>query len=145
MNNSDAYERDFYAWATEQAALLRAGRLSEADIENIAEEIESMARGERREMTNQLIMLTTYLLKWQVQPHQRSDSWWLIAFEHRSRLAKHLRDNPSLERVLRDTFATAYRFAVLEMQKQIGLNEEAFPALCPWTAEQVMANGFMPN
>ncbi len=39
---SDAYETDFYAWAMEQAALLRAGRLDAADIANIAEEIESM-------------------------------------------------------------------------------------------------------
>ena len=42
MSGASVYERDFYAWATEQAALLRARRLSEADIENIAEEIEDM-------------------------------------------------------------------------------------------------------
>lgn len=41
------YDRDFCAWANEQAALLRAERLSEADIENIAEEIQSMERGEK--------------------------------------------------------------------------------------------------
>ena len=145
MSGASVYERDFCAWATEQAALLRSRRLSEADVENIAEEIESMVRGEKREMANRLIMLTTYLLKWQVQSHQRSDSWWLIAFEHRSRLTRHLRDNPSLEGALPDTLAAAYRFAVLEMQEQTGLDEEAFPAPCPWTAEQVMANGFMPD
>ncbi len=33
------YERDFYAWANEQAALLRAGEYSSADIANIAEEM----------------------------------------------------------------------------------------------------------
>jgi hypothetical protein len=47
MSNS-LYDRDFYAWANEQAALLRAGRLTEADIENIVEEIESIGRGEKR-------------------------------------------------------------------------------------------------
>jgi hypothetical protein len=36
------YDQDFYAWANEQAALLRAGRVAEADIENIAEEIETI-------------------------------------------------------------------------------------------------------
>ncbi|MGO9742822.1 MAG: DUF29 family protein, partial [Roseiarcus sp.] len=41
---SDAYQDDFYAWAMQQAALLRAGRFAVADIENIAEEIESMGR-----------------------------------------------------------------------------------------------------
>jgi hypothetical protein len=41
---SETYDRDFYAWANEQAALLRAGRLSDADIAHIAEEIESMGK-----------------------------------------------------------------------------------------------------
>jgi len=51
------YDRDFYAWANEQAALLRAGRLTEADIENIAEEIESMGRREKRELVSRLTVL----------------------------------------------------------------------------------------
>ena len=37
------YEKDVVAWAMEQAALLRAGKLSAIDIEHIAEEIEGMA------------------------------------------------------------------------------------------------------
>lgn len=43
------YVTDFFAWANEQAALLRAGKLSTADIEHIAEEIESMGKTEQRE------------------------------------------------------------------------------------------------
>jgi hypothetical protein len=43
MSDSN-YDSDFYAWANEQAALLRAGRLGQADIEHIAQEIESMGR-----------------------------------------------------------------------------------------------------
>lgn len=42
------YERDLYAWAMRNAALLRAGRLREIDHMNIAEELESMGRSERR-------------------------------------------------------------------------------------------------
>lgn len=44
MPSSPLYERDFYAWANEQAALLREGKLKEADIAHIAEEIESLGR-----------------------------------------------------------------------------------------------------
>jgi hypothetical protein len=51
---SNVYESDFYAWAMEQAALLRERRLDAADIDNIAEEIESMGRGEKRELVNRL-------------------------------------------------------------------------------------------
>jgi hypothetical protein len=49
MPNSN-YDLDFYAWANEQASLLRAGKLSIADIKNIAEEIESIGRTEKREL-----------------------------------------------------------------------------------------------
>lgn len=40
--NTTLYETDFHAWAQEQAGLLRTGRLDQADIGHIAEEIESM-------------------------------------------------------------------------------------------------------
>ena len=41
-------DSDFYAWSLEQAALLRAGRVAEADLAAIAEEIESMDKTEKR-------------------------------------------------------------------------------------------------
>ena len=57
MPASPLYERDFYAWANEQAALLRDGKLAQADIEHIAEEIESMGRTEKRELVSRLTVL----------------------------------------------------------------------------------------
>jgi len=48
MSNAAGYDADFYTRTIEQAGLRRAGRLSEADIENIAEEIESMGRSDKR-------------------------------------------------------------------------------------------------
>ena len=57
------YEQDFYAWVNEQAALLRAGQLERVDIGNIAEEIESMARSEQRELVNRLAVLLLLLLE----------------------------------------------------------------------------------
>ena len=56
MSNS-LYEQDFFAWANEQAALLRAGKLHDVDIENVAEEIESMGRSQKRELVNRLAVL----------------------------------------------------------------------------------------
>ena len=41
---SPLYDLDFFAWSLEQAELLRAGKLAEADIEHIAEEIDSMVK-----------------------------------------------------------------------------------------------------
>jgi hypothetical protein len=61
---SPLYERDFYAWSREQAELLRAGKLAEAEIENIAEEIDSMGSTEKRELISRLAVLLLHLLKW---------------------------------------------------------------------------------
>jgi hypothetical protein len=46
--NADLYERDFYSWTVEQATLLRAGKVADADIENIAEGIASIRRSVSR-------------------------------------------------------------------------------------------------
>ena len=53
--NAVDYEKDFYAWTVEQARLLRSGELSAVDIENIAEEIESIGRSDRREIKKELL------------------------------------------------------------------------------------------
>ncbi len=44
----DLYDTDFYSWTERQAQLIREGRLSELDLENILEEIESMGRSDYR-------------------------------------------------------------------------------------------------
>jgi hypothetical protein len=62
--NAADYDADFYAWIVEQARLLRAGELSAIDAANIAEEIESVGRSDRRELHSRLVMLIMHLLKW---------------------------------------------------------------------------------
>ena len=94
---NDLYDRDFYAWANEQAALLRAGKLSDADVANIAEEIESMGRSEKRELVSRLVVLLLHLLKWQYQPARRGRSWQVTIENTRDELDRHMIDNPSLK------------------------------------------------
>ncbi len=145
MGNASAYESDFHAWAMEQSRLLRAGRLSEADVGNIAEEIESMGRSEKRELINRLAVLLTHLLKWQVQPALRGNSWRLTIREQRRKIARHLEDNPSLRAGLDGTISAAYGDALLGAQRETGLAESAFPASCPYAVEQVVGADFLPG
>jgi hypothetical protein len=142
---SDLYERDFYAWAGEQAALLRSGRLTDADILNIAEEIESMGRSEKRELVSRLTVLMLHLLKWQFQPGLRGASWETTIKVQRIRLADHLADNPSLKPHLADAIASAYRVARLEASSETGLNPTTFPASSPWSVGEILDEDFWPN
>ena len=135
---SDLYDRDFYAWAAKQGALLRAGKLSAADVEHIAEEIESMGRGEKRELTNRLAVLLAHLLTWRLQPERRGKSWLLTIREQRRQVARVFDDNPSLRPHLGSILADAYGDAVLIAQRETDLAEDSFPPECPWTFDQAM-------
>jgi len=137
MSNT-LYERDLHAWANEQAALLRAGKFSAADVENIAEEIESMGRAERNELTNRLAVLLMHLLKWELQPDRRGRSWTLTIREQRRQVERNIRQNPSLRPLLADIVADAYGDAVLAAQRETDVPEDAFAAECPWTFDQAM-------
>ena len=139
------YERDFYAWANEQASLLRAGRLSEADLENIAEEIESMGRSEKRELVNRLKVLLTHLLKWQFQPALRGNSWRLSIEEQRREVSDHMADNPSLQARLPEALASAYASAVLAAARETGVDRKTFASVCTWSFEQMMEDDFWPG
>ncbi len=145
MTANTTYERDFHAWTLEQAVLLRSGRLVEADIANIAEEIESMGRSERRELLGRLDVLLTHLLKWQFQPGFRGTSWELTIRAQRRKLARHLQQNPSLAASLPAVIADAYGDALLSVQQQTGLAEGACPARCPYAQAEIFADSFLPD
>ncbi|HME27527.1 MAG TPA: DUF29 domain-containing protein [Acetobacteraceae bacterium] len=144
MSNS-LYDRDFYAWANEQVALLRAGKLTEADIENIAEEIESMGRSEKRELVSRLTILLQHLLKWQFQPGRHSTSWRLSIENTRLQLEDHLNDNPSLKSQLVEAMRSAYSRAVNEAVAETGFARATFPAECPYSYDQAMRPDFWPE
>jgi hypothetical protein len=145
MSDPSLYDQDFYAWANEQAALLRAGKLSAADIEHIAEEIESMGKTEKRELVNRLAMLLLHLLKWQFQPIRRGSSWERTILEQRVRLVSHMADNPSLTAKFADAVMEAYRLALIGATDETALPKAAFPAACPWNFEQIMDEDFWPG
>lgn len=115
------YETDLYAWAMRNTALIRAGRLEEADLENIAEELESMGRSERRALENRLAVLSMHLLKWRYQSTLRGTNWRATIKEQRLQVARLLKDNPSLQPELPDLLTSAYESAVLKAVRETGL------------------------
>lgn len=143
--NATLYDTDFYAWTAEQAALLRAGRWSEADVENIAEEIESMGRSERRELVSRLTVLLMHLLKWQFQPTLRGRSWRSTIREQRYRLDRHLHHNPSLKSQLAEALEEAYALAVIRGERETALDGASFPPDCPFTFDEAIHPDFWPE
>ncbi|CAO3412827.1 DUF29 domain-containing protein [Azospirillum argentinense] len=140
--NAAAYGDDFYGWTQEQAGLLRAGKLSEVDAENLAEEIESMGRSEADRLRSCLRLILLHLLKWQEQPARRSRSWRNSIQRERDNAALVLEDNPSLTPKLPALFAKAYQLARREAARETDLPVERFSEDSPFTVEQTLDPAF---
>jgi hypothetical protein len=139
------YETDFHAWAMKNAALLRAGRLSEADVAQIAEELEDMGRSEKRELESRLTVLLAHLLKWQYQPEFRSKSWRYTIKEQRRAATRVLEENPSLKPEAEKIADQAYVLARLVATRETDLDESSFPETRLFTFEQMMDDEFWPG
>src|SRR5258708_28651731 len=94
--NAAAYDEDFYAWTQEQARLLRTGQFSQIDVENVAEELESMGRSDKRELDSRLEVLLMHLLKWQGQPNLKPPRWGGTHRGHPRPIQKPCRGTPNL-------------------------------------------------
>ncbi|MBF0338617.1 MAG: DUF29 domain-containing protein [Nitrospirae bacterium] len=145
LTEPSLYETDFYQWAFHNADLLRQGRFAEIDLENIIEELEGMARRDRRELLSRLKVLIMYLLKWQYQPKRRCGSWSSTIGTQRADIKHLLADNPSLKNnigtVMDEEFITAKRLFEVETK----ISARKLPETCPYTFEQLMDYGFWPK
>ena len=142
-----SYEKDVVAWANEQAALLRAGKFSALDIEHIAEEIEDVGKSEQRELASRMAVLLAHLLKWHYQPDLRTPSWRATLRVQRERLVARLRKTPSLKPMLTDPewIADMWADARRDANKETGIGYAFFPESCPWSMEQALDEGFLPE
>jgi hypothetical protein len=144
MSPAELYEEDFYEWTVRNAELLRSGRASEADLTNIAEELESLGRHERRALLSRLSVLMAHLLKWKAQYDRRSRSWEITIREQRKAVSKLLKESPSLKTYLKRHLAEAYERAVGDAALETRLPEEDFPPTCPFTLEVLLDLEYLP-
>ena len=121
MNN--LYEEDFCVWADQQAALLKAGRLDKLDLTNLIEEVEDMGNRHRDALQSQLIRLMMHIIKWKIQPQQRSKSWVNSINDARNQIDLSQDRYPSLnnrhiQSIWDKSFMLATRYAQKETRLQ---------------------------
>ena len=138
------YDDDVVAWAEQQAALIRTRQWSLVDVDNIAEEIEDVAKSDKRALRNHMVVLLAHLLKWAYQPVRRGGSWTRTIGMQRSAIEDAVEDSPSLRGLLENPnwLATTYQRAVRGAKHEAGLKN--LPAELPWKLGEVMDFDFFP-
>ncbi len=139
------YDGDFTGWAWRQAELLRNGRFSELDLTNLIDEVSALPQSDWNAIESNLRIVLLHMLKWRFQPGKRKGGWAASIREHRRRVSRLLRKNPSFAPSMPETLIDAYRVAHIDASEETGLAYEIFPEDCPFTLDQALDADFLPD
>jgi hypothetical protein len=131
------HEKDFYSWLTQQARLVRDGRWETIDRENLAKEIEALGEQQFNALESALYGLLMHLLKWDHQAIRRSRGRSQSIQSQRLAVGEVLARNPGLKPRIADALARAYRRARTDVAEETALDEESFPAKCPYEWDEI--------
>lgn len=141
------YDTDFLTWTEQQADLLRRMAAGErvnhqVDWGNIAEEIESLGRSDRRELRSRIRSILLHLMKLQASSAAEPRAGWRRSILHqRIGIRTLLEDSPSLRplvpAMIEAESADASSLAQAELQPYAE-PLRASPSALRFTAEQVL-------
>jgi hypothetical protein len=135
---AELYDQDETAWLERMSQLIRQRRLTDLDLDNLAEYLSDTARRDRRDVKRRLGILMAHLLKWEFQPDRRSRNWRATIVTQRQELVELAGSGvlrTHADAVLAESYANAVELAAAET----GLATDTFPAECPYTVEQLLA------
>lgn len=144
------YNTDFAQWAVTQADHLRNEEYAELDLPNLIEEIEAMAKRDRRDVESRLETILEHALKLRCEPRPGGTrdavaGWANTIFTQRNDLLRVLDDNMTLRANIDGFIEKAYRLARKAAARVTRCKIEGFPVDCPWTAEEILDEDWLPG
>ena len=150
------YDEDFVLWTEQQAEALRAagrgGTNQKLDWENLAEEIESLGRSDRRELCSQIYRIVRHLAKLQFSPASDPRSGWRESIRDGRREARIvLADSPSLkprlEKFVSEESGDAIERAIADLSEhgEIAPATEQALRTARYSVDQVLGDWFPPE
>ena len=144
---SELYEKDFPLWAERQAAILRAKRFDELDLDNLIEEVEDLGRRERDMVESRLETILEHLLKLALSSAARPRRGWLVTVDRqRASLARKLTATlrHHLETQLPAIYAGLKRPVARQLERD-GVSLDALPVTCPYILDQILDPDWYPT
>jgi Domain of unknown function DUF29 len=142
----DLYQDDFVLWAERQAALLRAKRFEELDLDNLIEEVEDLGRRERDMVESHIETILEHLLKLALSHADRPRRGWLVTVDRqRAKLARKLTTTlrNHLEAELPALYAGVRRPVARQLEND-AVALDALPPTCPYSLDQVLDLDWYP-
>ena len=137
-----SYEGDYAAWVEAQIDLLRSGRLTQIDAENIAEELGDLGASFYRSLVNAIAQVLLHMAKWDAQPQRRSRSWANSIAVHRFHAVRELERSPSLKARLGSAIEQGWFEGRRGASSETDLPLKTFPEACPYGWDEIMTRPF---
>ena len=149
MDNPADYDTDILLWSEKQAQVIRAmaGRVrdlpNELDIENVAEEIESVGRSELAATKGQIRQMFAHMIKMACTSPDAfpQDHWFSEAIAFHTNTFDHL--TPSMPRKI--DVERGWRLAIMDARRAFYEHNRQLPktpANCPFTLAVVLSERF---
>ena len=138
------YDDDVYGWSQRQAALLREGRYDDVDVENVAEEIDSLGTTQVASLESCYRLIAAHLLKILFQSDRFTRSWQVTIVRERLNAQSCLDASPSLKPRRAALFDKAYGQARRLASAETGLPMRLFPDQPPFTLEELSSEDYTP-
>jgi len=136
------YDEDLADWAYHQSRLLLALRPAGVDWGNIAEELKDLGNAQFKAFDSALEVVILHILKWDMQPERRRNSWAASIAVHRDHAAYELATNPSFKSRINEALATAWRRGSAGAAGEMDIALRDMPTTTPYTWEDIMTRAF---
>lgn len=125
------YKDDFYSW-------LNLSHISKPIIRDSHDEAT---------IKYKMIMLLTYLLRWQFQPHHQNKNWEREIIISRRELSEIFTHNDKVKEnyTNKEWLYNLWQEVLKETSLKTGYTISNFPHSCSWSLEQILDNNFYPE
>lgn len=143
-NLKKIYETDYIEWIEQTIKILKSRQLEQIDYENLIEELEDLAKREKRRLRSLLEQIIRYLLfcqYWDLERVTNSSHWQAEIVSFRNQLNEDLTTN--LRQYLEVNLFLIYGNALDYVKAKTNLN--TLPDICPYSLDQLMDKNWLPE
>ncbi len=153
MSAAQLYDKDFVRWTEQQAAALRDASGLDTNLpldwENLAEEIDSLGRSQKRELRSRVAVIIEHLIKLECSPATDPRRGWIETIgRERAEIERLFDDSPSLKGEVGRVVAIETARGIRRLLQTLRRHGETTPDVITkvtaanYSEEQVLADWF---
>ena len=138
------YESNYSQWLDETIKNLKSRQLGAIDYDHLIEELEELAKTEKRRVRSLLEQIIRHLLlyqNWHIEKPRNANHWAAEIISFRNQINEELTTN--LRNHLAENINLIYSNALDYVKAKTKLTN--LPEICPYTLDQILDKNWLPS